>query len=86
MARIGFDPNEVIEWMPPGEETDDKPFTVFMSHVNYKLVQKYSKMIAARVAAQSKGMRDVARLTEVRTAAEEEVQKIQFCENVKLKH
>lgn len=83
MARTGFDPNEVIEWIPPGEEVDNKPFTVLMTHVSYKMVQKYSKMIAARVAAQSKGMRDMARLTEVRTAAEEEVQKIQFCENVK---
>ena len=83
MARTGFDPNEVIEWIPPGEEADKKPFTVLMTHVSYKMVQKYSKMIAARVAAQSKGMRDMARLTEVRTAVEEEVQKIQFCENVK---
>jgi len=83
MARTGFDPNEVIKWIPPGEENDEKPFTVLIIHVSYKMVQKYSKMIAARVAAQSKGMRDMARLSEVRTAAEEEVQKIQFCENVK---
>ena len=83
MARIGYDPDEVIEWMPPGEEGEEKPFTVLMTHVSYKAVQRYSRLIASRVSAQSKGIRDMSKLTEVRTAAEEEVQKIQFCENVK---
>lgn len=83
MARIGYDPEDVIEWVPPGEENEDKPFTVSMTHVSYKAVQKYSKMIAARAAAQSKGIRDMSKLTEVRAAAEVEIQKIQFCEHIK---
>lgn len=83
MARTGFDQDEVIEWIPEGEENEENPFTVLTTHVNYKAVQKYSKMIGARAAAQSKGIRDMARLTEVRTVAEEEVQRIQFTDNIK---
>lgn len=83
MARTGYDADEVIEWIPPGEEKDEKPFTVLMTHVSYAAVQTFSRMISARVAAQSKGLRDMTRLAEIQSEAGSEVQKIQFLKHVK---
>lgn len=83
MARIGYDDKEVVEWIPPGEELEDKPFTVLMTHVNFKRVQAYSKRIGSRVAAQSKGVKDFSKINEITTRVTEEIQKEQFCENVK---
>ena len=83
MARTGYDEKEVIEWVPPGEEFDKNPFTVFMTHVGFKQVQAYAKRIGHRVTAQSKGIRDLSKITEISTAVSADVQKEQFCENVK---
>ena len=83
MARTGYDEKEVIEWVPPGEELDEKPFTVLMTHVSFKMVQAYAKRIGTRVAAQSKGVKDFSKVTEISTRVTVEVQKEQFCEHVK---
>ena len=83
MARTGYDDKEVIQWVPPGEELDDKPFTVFMTHVGFKMVQSYAKRIGGRVAAQSKGVKDFSKVTEISTRVTTEIQREQFCENVK---
>ena len=83
MARTGYDEKEVIEWIPPGEEFDKDPFTVFMTHVSFKGVQAYAKRIGHRVTAQSRGVRDLSKITEISTVVSEDVQKEQFCENVK---
>ena len=83
MARTGYDDKEVIAWVPPGEDPDDKPFTVLMTHVGFKMVQAYSKRIGSRVAAQSKGVKDFSKVTEISTRVTVEVQREQFCENVK---
>lgn len=83
MARTGYDEKEVIEWIPPGEEFDKDPFTVFMTHVGFKQVQAYAKRIGHRVTAQSKGVRDLSKITDISAVISGEVQKEQFCENVK---
>lgn len=75
MARIVYDSEDIIEFIPEDDRGDENPLVVKMTFVPYGKVKVYSEMISRR----SKGVRNQAKLAEI----QRDIQKKQFTDNVK---
>lgn len=76
MGLVGIDKDEIVEFIPEygGNRDSDDPTIIKLKFVSYAKVQKYARMIATR----AKGSRDDTKIARV----SQDVQKIQFVENV----
>ncbi|MFQ5736609.1 MAG: hypothetical protein ACE5GY_07070 [Thermodesulfobacteriota bacterium] len=76
MAIIGFDRDEIIDYVPEygGNRDDDDPCIVRLRFVPYSRVQHYSRIIAGK----AKGVHDPAKITQITHG----VQRKQFVEQV----